>query len=94
MCFGPFQTTYLSTYSLKKDSDIFCVTSNLHYTTVSFTYSLKKDSDNSTGMLLYEIRMPSGFTVDIGAELRRNKHAKKVEMKKGSANYYFDDVSL
>merc|ERR1739838_852690 len=74
------------------DCDLNISDGSLDTATISFCCSLKKDSDNSTGMLLYEIRMPSGFTVDIGAELRRNKHAKKVEMKKESANYYFDDM--
>ena len=48
--------------------------------------------DEPTGMLLYEITLPNGFVVDLSKEVERNKDAKKVEMKKGSANYYYDEV--
>ena len=43
-------------------------------------------------MLLYEITLPNGFVVDLSKEVERNNNAKKVEMKKGSANYYYDEV--
>ena len=44
-------------------------------------------------MLLYEITLPNGFVVDLSREMERNNNAKKVEMKKGSANYYYDEVN-
>jgi len=49
--------------------------------------------DEPTGMLLYEITLPNGFVVDLSKEVERNKDAKKVEMKKGSANYYYDEMN-
>jgi len=49
--------------------------------------------DEPTGMLLYEVTLPNGFVVDLSKEIERNKYAKKVEMKKGSANYYYDEMA-
>ena len=43
-------------------------------------------------MLLYEINLPSGFKVNLDEEISQNREAKLVEFKKGSVNYYFNEV--
>ena len=43
-------------------------------------------------MLLYEIKLPSGFSLDIDANMMQNPEAKRIEFVKGSVNLYYDEV--
>nr|CAB3229046.1 alpha-2-macroglobulin homolog precursor [Phallusia mammillata] len=59
---------------------------------VDFCCQLKPGATESTGMFLFEQKLPNGFTIDLEKERTRNKDAKLVELEDDSVNTYFDEL--
>jgi len=90
VCYNVPETPY-EDQGFKCQQDV--QTKGMDYANINFCCRLKTGDNKTTGMFVFEMEMPSGFTADMYESSQRNKDAMRVEFVDGKANVYYDELA-